>query len=139
MNEYDVGTDLVMRDLRRREVTYLRMNTERLSSRFFAWDGTTCQRERDRPIARELRPAAATGLAPFEAASAHERDVLQNQWRAVVRGLSTLGARWMNPLDAGLAAESKMLQIATGTTVRGGQPRAPALSPRRRRVRPAGT
>ena len=116
-NEYDVGTDLVVRELRRCRVPYLRLNTERLASRAFVWDGVSARVDgidlsgvRSALLRQPVWPA-------FDGASAPERDVLQNQWRAAVRGLSTLNARWMNPLDAGLAAESKMLQLSTARQV----------------------
>lgn len=116
-NEYDIGTDLVVRELRRCDVPYLRMNTERLSSRCFVWNGVTARVDgidlagvKSVLLRQPVWPA-------FHGASPPERDVLQNQWRAAVRGLSTLGARWMNPLDAGLAAESKMLQLSTARKV----------------------
>jgi hypothetical protein len=112
-NEYDVGTDLVVRELRQRDVPYLRLNTERLSGRCFAWDGAAVRLDGTDLSAVRSVLLRQPVWPPFDSASAPERDVLQNQWRAAVRGLSTLDARWMNPLDAGLAAESKMLQIAT--------------------------
>jgi glutathione synthase/RimK-type ligase-like ATP-grasp enzyme len=119
-NERDVGSDLVVRIFRERGVPYLRINTERLSERNFTWLNGTYSIETPRGqvdfssirsvwMRQPIWPAFRTSPAVSE--------VLQNQWRAVVRGLASLGASWINPIDAGLAAESKVLQLATAKDV----------------------
>lgn len=119
-NELDVGSDLVVRVLRERQVAFLRINTERMSERSFSWIGGKFSVKTPRGL-MELDDVRAVWLRQpvwptFEGTIA-EAEVLQNQWRAAVRGLAALGASWMNPVDAGLAAESKILQLATAIRV----------------------
>lgn len=119
-NELDVGSDLVVRVLRDRKAAFLRVNTERMSQRSFSWasgvfsvETAHGEMELDGVRAVWLRqPVWPTFDGPRS-----EAEVLQNQWRAAIRGLAALGASWMNPVDAGLAAESKILQLATATRV----------------------
>ena len=106
-NELDVGSDLVVRVLRERQVAFLRINTERMSERSFSWIGGKFSVSTPRGL-MELDDVRAVWLRQpvwptFEGTIA-EAEVLQNQWRAAVRGLAALGASWMNPVDAGLAA-----------------------------------
>jgi len=119
-NELDVGSDLVVRVLRERQVAYLRINTERMSERSFSWIGGRFSVKTPRGT-MQLEDVRAVWLRqpiwPMFDGTAAEADVLQNQWRALVRGLAALDASWINPIDAGLAAESKILQLATATRV----------------------
>ena len=119
-NELDVGSDLVVRVLRERQVAFLRINTERMSERSFTWFDGSFTVKTPRGV-MELDDVQAVWLRqpvwPTFDGSIAETEVLQNQWRAAVRGLAALGAPWMNPVDAGLAAESKILQLATAARV----------------------
>lgn len=119
-NELDVGSDLVVRVLRDRGAAFLRINTERMSQRSFRWIGGVFSVETARGE-MELDGVRAVWLRqplwPTFSGPRAEVEVLQNQWRGCIRGLASLGASWMNPLDAGLAAESKILQLATATRV----------------------
>lgn len=115
-NELDVGSDLVVRLLRERGVPFLRINTERMSERAFTWlDGDySIVTHRGKFCLAGIRsvwmrqPVWPTFDMPPAVA-----EVLQNQWRAAIRGLASLDASWINQIDAGLAAESKILQLAT--------------------------
>lgn len=117
-NELDVGSDLVVRVLRYREAAFLRINTERMSGRSFSWANGVFNVETPRGK-MALGDVGAVWLRqpvwPTFDGPIAEVEVLQNQWRAAIRGLAALGASWMNPVDAGLAAESKILRLATAT------------------------
>ena len=119
-NELDVGSDLVVRLLRERDVPFVRINTERLSERTFTWlDGVWS-------VMTRRGQASLTGIRSiwmrqpvwpeFDMPPA-VAEVLQNQWRAAIRGLASLDASWINPIDAGLAAESKILQLTTANRI----------------------
>ena len=119
-NELDVGSDLVVRVLRKRAVPFLRINTERLSERKFTWlNGIySIETARGQVDLSSIRSVwMRQPIWPAFDISPEVSEVLQNQWRAAIRGMASLGASWINPIDAGLAAESKILQLATAKDV----------------------
>ena len=119
-NELDVGSDLVVRILRERGVPFLRINTERLSGRNFTWLNGTYSIETPRgqfDLSGIRSVWMRQPIWPAFDISPEVSEVLQNQWRAAIRGMASLDASWINPIDAGLAAESKILQLVTANNV----------------------
>lgn len=120
-NERDLTTDYVVRELRRRDAPYLRLNTESLPCWTIAFDeGTTI----DGMLARNgeayrlstfqaayYRRPAVPAVPKYDAPGASEYAVVE--WSAVARSLwNALEGRWLNSPFAILRAEDKPHQLA---------------------------
>lgn len=114
-NEQDIGCDLVVRSLRDSGAPYARLNTERLPSYRVSWGAEEFTLSTDR---RNLDLVGLVGIwlrrpewPAFPGTTTAETLVLQQQWRALVRGLEVTSARWMNGVAAGQTAENKIVQL----------------------------
>ncbi len=126
-NERDVSADWVVRELRRRSVPYLRLNTERLplhqvvanppESRWqLQRDGTVHELDWVRGI--WFRRPETPSPEHLEGLSPSELDVAGGQWRGVISGLqSLLGVKWINPPERNALAETKALQLALASSI----------------------
>jgi len=120
-NEEDVSADWVVRELRSREIHYLRLNTEHLAdSRFSARPHIgkiqvqIGDRVHDLSSAQGIwyrRPESPkNGL--ISALTPAEREVVKAQWRATIAGFRCLPIeRWINQPSLNIGAESKMFQL----------------------------
>jgi glutathione synthase/RimK-type ligase-like ATP-grasp enzyme len=120
-NEHDVAVDWVVRELRARHVSYLRLNTERLTHYAVSirperghYRVATERADYDLSSVRSIwyrRPERPTG-PEVEVLTAGQRELLAAQWQALVLGLRALpDASWINLPHLNSAAESKLLQL----------------------------
>ena len=120
-NTKDTSTDLVVEQLRKRDVAYLRLNTDIAHEFLFSFNinsftfaGASKGRhdmfsEIGAIYVRRPDPPHLEFDGYKEAISFTE--FVENQWRALFRGLLSLTATWINPIPTALAAESKILQL----------------------------
>lgn len=120
-NERDASVDWVVRELRKREVPYLRLNTERMT-RFAleidpsgrAWRLTSDQEEFVLDQVTGVwfrRPECSTDVRNSQLTSA-QQDFACEQLRSVVSGLSVLGVdKWINFPSRNQSAASKIWQL----------------------------
>lgn len=119
-NERDVSADWVVRELRARDSSFVRINTERLAERRYVinpangdWIYETAQATYDLSGLRSVwyrrpeRPVLSTDTELTDG----EADYIADQWAGVIDGLAMLPCRWMNSPHAGARAESKILQL----------------------------
>ena len=127
-NEHDISADWVVRELRRRDVPFLRLNTERLARAGVSITPSSGSWEIQRHDGRQVsfnevsgiwyrRPEAPTGRS-LDDLTDGERRLVQSQWRAVMDGLCTLpGAVMVNSPWANQRAESKVHQLQVAQRV----------------------
>jgi hypothetical protein len=120
-NEQDLGADLVMLELERRQVFTLRCNTERLLEWRVAiepglrWELVDplrrCLSSEDTVGVWWRRPDPPLTSTAFE--SPAEQTAFREQWQAVTEAMASVpGPRWMSPPAAIRAAEDKATQLA---------------------------
>jgi len=126
-NEHDVSADWVVRELRRRGVPYLRLNTERLPQYALVgkpaegkWrvsrDGITSVLDSIRGV--WFRRPEVPGDEYFAGLSRDEIAVASDQWRGVVSGLRSLpGAKWINPPERNALGETKTVQLQLASSL----------------------
>jgi glutathione synthase/RimK-type ligase-like ATP-grasp enzyme len=119
-NKEDLTADWVVRELRDREVSFLRLNSEDLPKGKATWDSETSEMlietaegrvvvERDIRSVWYRRPGRPFGDRPQPDSP---DAVLNAQWRALLDALAlTSSARWVNHPQANSAAESKIKQL----------------------------
>lgn len=121
-NERDLTTDYVVLELQRRQVPYVRLNTERMADTRVVfrpetsgnWEITVAGhvfRLADVTSGYFRRPASP--IAPAGVKGPQERRYCEDEWTAVLQSIySALGCRWLNsPADI-FAAEDKPRQLA---------------------------
>lgn len=118
-NERDVSVDAVVRELRSRQIPYLRLNTERMPNCGVAVSptgGRTHLTRRDQTFCLDgvgavwYRRPERPLYDGWDLSGAEER-YFTDQWDGYLAGLASLPARWMNDPHAGQRAESKVLQL----------------------------
>jgi glutathione synthase/RimK-type ligase-like ATP-grasp enzyme len=122
-NRRDVSLDWIVRELRSRNSTFFRLNTEVADQ--LAWSARPGEAwvvaSRDVEISfddlesvlyRRPEPPALRGMSRSEAL------VVRNQWRALIGGLEALpGVRWMSLPSAIDRAEGKLIQLQAARDV----------------------
>ncbi len=119
-NERDVSADWVVRELRARGSSFVRINTERLAERHHSinpvsgdWIYKTAHATYDLSSLQSVwyrrpeRPVISTDTELTDG----ESEYVADQWAGVIDGLAMLPCRWMNSPHAGARAESKILQL----------------------------
>ena len=125
-NKEDITADWVVRELRNREVPFVRLNSEDLPYGKASWDSDTAEmsfetaegqliRQSDLHSIWYRRPGRPFGDRPLPDSP---EAVLNAQWRAFLDALAlTATTRWVNHPQANSAAESKIAQLRAAAAV----------------------
>lgn len=125
-NERDLTTDYVVRELKKRELPYFRLNSERLAEADvkFSPHGAAWQISiQERTISTKEIGAAyfrrpGTPIASSSVASAAERAYCEHEWLSVLHSLySALEDRWLNSPAHIAAAEDKPRQLTLASKI----------------------